>query len=236
MNFTPKELPLGLRYDLHLHTQFSSDSQVDIRKITKYAKKKNLSGFAVTDHETLNGYKYLKKHTDGLLIVPGMEIETEIGEIMGLFISEEINTKLTDFFEIVDDIKDKNGLVVVPHPFDKLRSNHLKIEYLSDNEVKRSIQGVEIVNSRIIRKNNIYEAMEFQEYFEFFKTGGSDAHTLGEIGNGFTFIPVDDEKSNLTDDELKKMLIQKKSESYGKQSSWLVHAFTVSTKFKNRIF
>ncbi|MHA1821485.1 MAG: PHP domain-containing protein [Promethearchaeota archaeon] len=235
MKFIPKNLPHGLKYDMHLHSQFSDDSLVDIRKIPKMAIKKGLAGLAITDHNTLRGYRYLKKHAEGLTIIPGMEVETEIGEVIGLFITEEINTSLTDYFEIIDDIRDKNGLVVVPHPFDSLRSNHLKIQYLSNEEIKNTIDGIEIVNARIINKNHIFKAMSFQEYFDFFKTGGSDAHTLGEIGNAFTFIPTDEDVNYLSEDEIKKMLKNKLSESYGKQSNPLVHAITVIYKLRKKI-
>jgi predicted metal-dependent phosphoesterase TrpH len=235
MKFTPKELPIGLKYDLHLHSQFSPDSLVNIRLIAQMAKKKGLAGLAITDHSTLKGYKYMKKHAEGLLIIPGMEIETEIGEVIGLFISEEINTKYTDYMDIVDDIRSKNGLVVVPHPFDNLRSNHLKIEVMGDDIIKNTIDGVEIVNSRILSKGSILKAREFQEQFGFFRTGGSDAHTLKEIGNAYTFIPTEGSQTQMTEDELKKALINKKSESYGKRSNPLVHAITVITKWKNKL-
>ncbi|MHA1729455.1 MAG: PHP domain-containing protein [Promethearchaeota archaeon] len=238
MKFTPKELTHGLKFDLHIHTQFSDDSLINIKNLAVTAKKKGLAGIAITDHNTLNGYKYFKKNCDieELLVIPGMEIETNIGEVIGLFISEEINTRINNYQEIIDDIKDKNGIVVVPHPFDRFRSNHLKLEYLSDETIRKTINGVEIVNSRIIRKKDIFKALEFQQHFDFFKTGGSDAHTIGEIGNGYTFIPTEEDTEAFTMNELKKNLLLKKSESYGKQSNPLVHGFTVLTKLKNKLF
>lgn len=197
---------------------------------------KGLAGFAITDHKTLNGFKYLRKRVKDLLIIPGMEVETEIGEVIGLFISEELDTRKKDYFEVIDDIKSKNGIVIVPHPFDKLRSNHLKVDLIPDVHIKNTIQGVEIVNARIIQKKYIEEARQFQQFFNLIKTGGSDAHTNGEVGNAYTFIPTEDPKALLNEDELKRKLLEKKSESYGKQSNPMVHAITVATKWKNNLF
>ena len=69
--------------------------------------------------------------------LPGMEIKTNIGEIIGLFINEEIHTQDKDFFKIVEKIKENNGLVVIPHPFDFLRDNRLKLNLLSEDIIKK---------------------------------------------------------------------------------------------------
>ena len=53
----------------------------------------------------------------------GSEISIKRGEVIGLFISEEIISK--NFLEVIDGIKDQSGLVVLPHPFDELRRNGL---------------------------------------------------------------------------------------------------------------
>lgn len=236
MKLLPAPGKQGLKFDLHLHSQFSGDSLIHIDKISKFAKKKGLNGLAITDHNSLKGYQILKKNSPDLLIIPGMEIKTDIGEIIGLFISEEIDVKGNNYLDIIDDIKEKNGIVVVPHPFDKFRKSRLDFYSLSEEIIKKTIQGMEIMNSRIILKKHVKEAIKCQKKYNFFKTGGSDAHTLPEIGNAYTFIPVKDEQISITEDELKKNLLAKNSESFGRLSSPFVHAITVSYKIKKKIF
>ncbi|MHA1340688.1 MAG: PHP domain-containing protein [Promethearchaeota archaeon] len=226
----------GLRYDLHIHTQFSNDSLVNIRNIDKILKKKKLDGIAITDHTNLKGYRYLKRTIKDKLIIPGMEVNTNIGELIGLFIIEELDLRKKHFLDVIDDIKDKDGVVIIPHPFDELRSNHLKIELIQPNILRKSIDGVEILNSRIIFKRYIIQAQKLQMMYDFAETGGSDAHTNGEIGNGYTFIPVNPDVEYLSLEELKKQIIKRNSKSCGKQSNPLVHAITVATKFKNNLF
>ena len=49
--------------DLHIHTKYSKDSAIDLKKLIKIVKKKNLDCIAVTDHNTLKGVQKLKNET-----------------------------------------------------------------------------------------------------------------------------------------------------------------------------
>ena len=46
------------------------------------------------------------------MIIIGAEIKTEKGEIIGLFLNEEI--KSTDFYNVIDEIKAPGGLIIFP--------------------------------------------------------------------------------------------------------------------------
>lgn len=224
-----------LKLDLHLHSIYSGDSLIKPSDIIKYAKIKGLDGVALTDHSTLKAFNILKstaKKKD-LILIPGMEIETKIGEVIGLFIDSEIITKDRDFFTIIDKIRDNNGLVVIPHPFDFLRDNHLKVDLLSSGTVNKCIDGVEIMNSRIIFKSAIRKAEEFNEIHQLFETGGSDAHTINEIGNGYTLLYG---YEDVTLDSLRECLLKRKSKSAGKLSSPFVHMITVLNKIRKGLY
>ncbi len=223
-----------IKLDLHVHTTFSKDSLINPEEAVKKAMENGLSGIAICDHGSLKAYKFLKnKQYDNFIIIPGEEIETHIGEVIGLFIEEEIKTKDDNFFTIVNKIKDNNGLVVIPHPFDFLRSNHLKTNLLNDNIIKKYIDGIEIMNSRIIIKSCVRKARNFNEKHQLFETGGSDAHTPKEIGNGFTLLLDTDDISR---DNIYEILVSKKSKSCGHLSSPLVHARTVLNKFQKGLY
>ena len=224
----------SIKLDLHVHTIYSGDSFITPEIALKYAKIKKLDGFAITDHDTLKAYNILKKknHNNELIIIPGMEIKTHIGEVIGLFINEEINVRDNSFVSIVEKIKENNGLVVIPHPFDFLRGNRLKINLLSDNMIKKYIDGIEIINSRIIFKRCINKARKFNRKYQLFETGGSDAHSNEEIGNGYTFI--NDVDNSL--ESIRKGLLANKSKSMGVLSSPFVHAKTVFNKLKKGLY
>lgn len=224
----------SIKLDLHVHTIYSGDSFITPEIALKYAKIKKLDGFAITDHDTLKAYNILKKknHNNELIIIPGMEIKTHIGEVIGLFINEEINVRDNNFVSIVEKIKENNGLVVIPHPFDFLRDNRLKINLLSDNMIKKYIDGIEIINSRIIFKRCINKARKFNRKYQLFETGGSDAHSNEEIGNGYTII--NDVDYSL--ESIRKSLLANKSKSMGVLSSPFVHAKTVFNKLKKGLY
>lgn len=224
----------SIKLDLHVHTIYSGDSFITPEIALKYAKIKKLDGFAITDHDTLKAYNILRKknHNNELIIIPGMEIKTHIGEVIGLFINEEINVRDNNFVSIVEKIKENNGLVVIPHPFDFLRDNRLKINLLSDNMIKKYIDGIEIINSRIIFKRCVNKARKFNRKYQLFETGGSDAHSNEEIGNGYTII--NDVDYSL--ESIRKSLLANKSKSMGVLSSPFVHAKTVFNKLKKGLY
>ncbi len=224
----------SIKLDLHVHTIYSGDSFITPEIALKYAKIKKLDGFAITDHDTLKAYNILRKknHNNEFIIIPGMEIKTHIGEVIGLFINEEINVRDNNFVSIVEKIKENNGLVVIPHPFDFLRDNRLKINLLSVNMIKKYIDGIEIINSRIIFKRCVNKARKFNRKYQFFETGGSDAHSNEEIGNGYTFIKDVDYSL----ESIRKSLLANKSKSMGVLSSPFVHAKTVFNKLKKGLY
>ncbi|HEV51558.1 MAG TPA: PHP domain-containing protein, partial [Thermoprotei archaeon] len=74
-------------FDLHVHTVFSEDSVNEPQHIIAFAKRKGLSGFAVTDHNTTKGIAAFKDEKE-LIVVPGVEISTAVGHLLGLGIFE----------------------------------------------------------------------------------------------------------------------------------------------------
>jgi len=218
----------SIKLDLHLHTTYSGDSLIKPKDALKFAKIKGLDGFAITDHNSLKAYKILiEKNCNDLIVIPGMEIETNIGEVIGLFLREEIRTNDNNFFTILDLIKEQDGLVIIPHPFDFLRSNRLKMELLTDKIINSYIDGIEIINSRIIFKRSVKKAKGFCKKYNLFETGGSDAHSNKEIGKAYTEIDDIAEKSF---ECIKKSLLENKSRSLGTLSSPLVHLKTAAHK------
>lgn len=225
----------SIKLDLHIHTIYSGDALITPEIALKYAKMRKLDGFAITDHDTLKAYNILKKKNKNsdLIIIPGMEINTHIGEILALFINEEISIKDNQFQVVADDIREKNGLIVVPHPFDFLRDNHLKLKMLNDQMIKHYLDGIEIINSRIMFKSCIKKARKFNQKYKLFETGGSDAHLKQEIGNGYTLI------NNVPDrslESIRKSLLSKKSLSKGKLSPGYVHLITIINKIKKGLY
>ncbi|OPY37234.1 MAG: PHP domain protein [Methanoregula sp. PtaU1.Bin006] len=168
-----------MKLDLHIHTIYSHDSLLRPEVLIKIARKRNLDGIAVTDHDTVKGGLRTKALApSGFLVIPGAEIKTEMGEIIGLFIEEEIKSRL--FYEVIYEITGQGGICILPHPY---RNNYQNPEKLIDG-----VDALEVMNARTPRYLN-EKARRLAESHSKPKVGGSDAHHGFEIGRVYTCIP-----------------------------------------------
>lgn len=208
-------------YDLHIHSENSSDGILNVRNIVEIAIRKKLSGIAITDHNTIKGGLKAKKYeTKDFKIVIGSEISTERGDVIGLFLSEEI--KSNDFYKVISEIKDQNGIIVIPHPFDD--SRHSAVHPTKDDE--KIIDCIEGFNSRCIFQKYNKKAVKFAEKYNLTITAGSDAHFANEIGNA----------GIITDSEdLREAILKNEIRIFGKQSSIVNHVGTKAIKLWRKI-
>jgi predicted metal-dependent phosphoesterase TrpH len=134
-----------------------------------------LSPIFVTDHDTIAGALELREA--GVKVVIGEEIMTTDGELIGLFLGEEIPAGLPAR-ETVRRIKAQGGLVYLEHPYDvfRRRLSEEAIEDLAD-----MIDIVEVWNGRSDQQIN-ESAKQLCEVLGAAAGAGSDAHSLAEIG------------------------------------------------------
>jgi len=179
-----------LKYDLHIHSKYSIDGYLSPKMIIKIAKKRGLSGVAITDHNTIKGGLNVKNlKPKDLQVIVGSEIETNRGEVIGLFLDQEIRSNT--FQDVIEEIHNQNGLVIIPHPFDNIRGNG--INPLKDDTPL--IDFVEVFNSRCLLENYNVKAHEFATENKLKISAGSDAHFSNEIGNAGVFIDQNIESS-----------------------------------------
>ena len=206
-----------MKYDLHIHSIYSYDSYLRPENIIKMAKKRSLNGVAVADHGTIKGGILTDKANNDpdFTVVVGSEIKTEYGDIIGLFLSDEIINR--NFLEVLDEIKDQDGLSVLAHPYR---------QYPNPQEIAEKVDLVEVFNARSKSKDN-QKAYELAMQFKMPQTAGSDAHVGFEIGRGCIII----------EDDLKKALINGHNIIEGNESNYyLSHGLSVlSEKFKKII-
>src|SRR5919197_1456524 len=110
--------------DLHLHTAWSYDCAIPVDDLLDYAEAAGLGAIAVTDHNAFGGALEAVELAHGrrLLVIPGEQIKTRgQGEVIGLFLSEEIARGLS-FADTIAAIRAQGGLVYLPHPFDRLHA------------------------------------------------------------------------------------------------------------------
>lgn len=173
-----------MRYDLHMHTCHSKCSNLKPEIILKLAKKHNLDGIAITDHNEIKGafqVKKLNKDKDFEVIV-GEEISTNYGDVLVYYLNKKIN--VVDFYEVIDEARKQNALVTIAHPFRTTLINNHKFQ-LPIEKVKNKIDAVECFNARTLPGDN-KKAIEAANKLKIAKTAGSDSHFFFEIGTACT--------------------------------------------------
>ena len=110
-----------MEVDLHMHSRHSNDSRSRVDRIIERAMSVGLGGIAVTDHNSWAGAREAAKLAEGrIIIIPGAEIKTEKGDVLALFVSDEIASR--EFLTVIDEIRTRGGVSVVPHPSDSPKS------------------------------------------------------------------------------------------------------------------
>ncbi|WP_139807025.1 PHP-associated domain-containing protein [Deinococcus hopiensis] len=181
-----------MRMDLHTHTEVSHDCHTRLRDIPAWMLRTNTRVIAVTDHDQHRGGPELTRIvadlglSDRLSIIPGEEITTREGELIGLFLQERIAPDLSPE-ETVVQIKAQGGLVMLQHGFDPLKRYRLKPE--ATRRIAEQIDIVETFNSRLSRQRWNRVAATWAAERHLPTCAGSDAHTMRDIGEAWVETP-----------------------------------------------
>jgi hypothetical protein len=174
---------LQLKIDLHVHTHYSYDSLITPEELVFYAKKRGLDGVAVTDHDRLDGALKIAKETD-FLIIPGMEISSLNGHVIGLNLQEPVPSGLS-VDETVDKIHELGGIAIACHPVTFFKGSLKK-------HVNSKFDAVEVINSSAIPFNySVRRSKEIASRLGITRVAGSDAHYGPEIGYAYTLVDAE---------------------------------------------
>jgi predicted metal-dependent phosphoesterase TrpH len=201
--------------DLHVHSRRSEDSFLDPRAAIKVAAAKGLNCLAITDHNTVKGGLELVEEAKGLrdfIAIPGVEVQTDVGDVILLFVSEEVRVRRFD--ELLDYAKSVDAITVLTHPYRK----HAMVE-----ELARRVQIVEVLNARSSRSTNL-KARELALRLGKAICAGSDAHTAFEVGRAVTIM------NGSSEEDLREALTKGRARVFGSESSSLVHLLSFACK------
>jgi predicted metal-dependent phosphoesterase TrpH/glycosyltransferase involved in cell wall biosynthesis len=168
--------------DLHMHTEHSHDCAVPVDTLLDYAEAQGLGAIAVTDHNVFSGAEEaveLARNRD-LLVIPGEEVKTDAGEVIGLFLEREIARGMP-MEDTIAAIREQNGVVYLPHPFDRL---HTIPDAQSLHRHLAEIDVFEVYNARLLFEGFNDEALRFARKYNLTMGAGSDAHVLQGVGTG----------------------------------------------------
>ena len=174
-----------LKADLHTHTCFSPDSLTSPEKYVPACVNRRINCVAVTDHNAIGGALAVEKLASFKVII-GEEVESSEGEIIGLFLQEEVPAGLSPE-ETVRRIKEQGGLVCIPHPFDRFRAERLAEAALM--RILPQVDIIEALNARTTLRRDNEQAVRFAQEHDLPVSAGSDAHSARELGRACVEMP-----------------------------------------------
>ncbi len=213
-----------LKADFHIHTRYSMDCNMSLEEIINRCLETGINCIAIADHGTVKGALEMQKLAP-FSVIAAEEILTPHGEIMGMFLKEDIPSGLS-IEQAISNIKAQGALVCLPHPFDPLRGLRLDSKRLE--ALAQQIDIIEVFNARSPFPLSQNKVQSFATKYGIPGTAGSDSHTPDEIGSTYVEMP----EFNGRDDFLQVIGKGKMSKH---RSSPLVHLNTTWTKLKKSL-
>jgi predicted metal-dependent phosphoesterase TrpH len=172
--------------DLHMHTSHSHDCATDPEALVDHCIEQGLGAIAITDHNEISGAVEAAALGKPITVIVGEEVKTSQGEVIGLFLTERVE-KGMPMADTIEAIQRQGGLVLMPHPFDRLHTipdSSTLLRHLDEIDV------FEVYNSRLLFDSFNDDALRFATKYNLVQSAGSDAHVLQGIGTAINRIPA----------------------------------------------
>jgi predicted metal-dependent phosphoesterase TrpH len=172
-------------FDLHLHTHYSADACDSPEAMIEAAKRRGLSGIAVTDHNTCDAVAHLTDAgliredghaVNGFLVIPGVEVSTADGHLLCLGVTLP-NMKGAPALEVAAAVKARGGLCIAPHPYDSFRAG-IREEILDQLD----LAALETFNAAVTLRRFNKRAADYATRRGLSTTASSDAHHASVAG------------------------------------------------------
>ena len=161
--------------DFHIHTIYSADSVIQPKTLVDMlAAHSFIKVAAVTDHDSVRGCRAtveLASAYPDILVIPGVEISTEQGDVVVLG-TYELPPKPWTPEVVVDFARSVGGVSIVAHPF--------RTYGMGERARKYKVDAIEVLNGGSSQHAN-NEAKELAKRLGLPGTAGSDAHQVSEL-------------------------------------------------------
>lgn len=161
-----------MKLDLHTHcreaTLFSVPTPDIVEKIIAAIKARGLDGIAITEHNN-KVYAYKVKEIvetqfhNEVLIIPGQEVDAGVTQVVELYLPGNVTFKF------------------LAHPY--YPEDYMKVDGLHGIEIENGLHNWEMNKKRI---------RELAEKHNLLLLANSDAHHLGDIGEFYNEIDLED--------------------------------------------
>ena len=196
-----------MKADLHLHTNFSFDGLSSPKEIVESAIAKKIDCICIADHDEIKGAEEAISFATNkaIRIIPGIEIKSREGDILGLNIKTIIPSGLPAK-ETIDNIIKEGGFPVIAHPFDPIfRFRNIEKH---KNFFKEKGVAIEVWNASLFFESSNKKAMKFAEELNLPITVGSDSHSSRFLGKAYLEIPGENLSVEEIINEIKKKNVE----------------------------
>jgi predicted metal-dependent phosphoesterase TrpH len=181
------------RVEFHCHTSASKDCLTTPEKMIEACLRKGIDRLVVTDHNTIAG-ALKAKEIDPERVIVGEEIMTQAGELLAVYVKEEIPPGLSPG-ETIARLREQGAYISVSHPFDQMRKGAWQLPDLL--AIRDQVDAIEIFNARCIWPSYNHQARDFALEYGLVGTTGSDAHTTFELGAATMLLSEFDDADSL---------------------------------------
>ncbi len=174
---------MHVKADLHVHSNYSADSIISPKELVQYAQKRGLNAVAITDHNQVEGARKIARETN-FLVIPGTEVSSLHGHIVGLNVQEAIPQGLPAI-DTVEKIHQAGGIAIACHPFALFKGSVGK-------HTNKDFDAVETKNASALPYGNASrKAEEIADKLKLPRVAGTDAHIGQAIGYAYTIIEAE---------------------------------------------
>jgi predicted metal-dependent phosphoesterase TrpH len=212
-----------MRIDFHCHTCYSPDSLTTFDGLLRAMDRRGIDRVAITDHNSIVGAQEFHARAPDRFLV-GEEIRTAEGELIALFLEEEIPAGLS-LQETIARVREQGGIVGASHPLDRWRGEGMGRDILE--AVRRDLDFVEVFNARMLFGADNRLTRKAAVRWGLPGTAGSDAHAAFEVGRAYVEMPCFDGTEGFVD-------CLAHGQIGGRQSSPFVHFVSTYAKWRNR--
>lgn len=199
--------------ELHCHTTFS-DGWATPDACVRQAARRGLQILALTDHNTAAGALpyWQQPLQDGVLVIPGEEVSTELGHVLAFFVQATIAPG--PFKTVLAQIREQGAIPFMAHPYHIALGNRWRKKpiFKLNPAYLHQLVGLEIHNGHNRTPANRLAASLAEEK-KLPRISGSDAHLPWEIGNARTRFDL----PRLTLDAVKAALLQGRMQALPRQ-------------------
>ncbi|HTS14222.1 MAG TPA: PHP domain-containing protein [Candidatus Sulfotelmatobacter sp.] len=183
------------RADLHIHTAASDGTAGVAAILDAVAARGDLDVIGIADHDrvdaALAAQAMARRRGDPFEVVVGEEVSTRGGHLLALFIQAPVKP-WRSMRETIAAIHAQGGLAVPAHPFIPYPlcvSRRTLLRLLADPDRDVHPDALEVFNPTTVGRRWHPQVVEFAAAHGLPGIGDSDAHELGQIGQGWTGFP-----------------------------------------------